>query len=268
MSHRLPEITFVIPARNEAVLVGRALAGVLAQQWDTAALEAIVVANDCSDDTAGEVRRFAAAHPELAVHLIELTEPGVANARNVGAREARAPLLLFVDADSWPTPFVAARAMAMWRSGTQVATFRNLADSRDLLDQSFFWIVELIMTVRRVRSFGYFIPRDLFLEHGGYDPAISLAETVEFFARLKAVGIAIGHTSTVIRTSPRRIRSGPLRIGWLTTFLQWTFASWGLGRRSSYGPVPVSARTGGREPLAPRASTLPDGDGQRLDTPG
>lgn len=257
-----PDVSVIIPARNEAAFIGRALASVVAQRWPADALEAIVVANGCTDATSGEVRRFAARHPEMAVRLIETEQPGVGNARNLGAVAAAAPILLFLDADARLTRYCVARAVSMSRSGVEVATYRFLADSNDLLDKSFFWLFELMMTVGRLRSFNFFCRRDLFLEHGGFDPAIKVAEVMDLFRRFRAGGVRVGHTSTVIRTSPRRIRAGPLRLGWLTTFARWFLAGLGIGRRARYAAIPGDGPAAGRDrtsPLAGRSRRPLDG---------
>ena len=233
-SPQTPDLTVVIPAHDEAPFITGALESVLGQRWTRDRIEVVVVANGCTDDTAGMVRSFSAAHPDLRVRLIELAEAGVGNARNAGARSARAPLLIFMDADARMTPYVVARAVKLDRSGVAAATYRMLADSRDLLDRGFFWYMELITVLRGVRTFNFYCRRDVFLAQGGFDPTIRVAEVIDLFKRFGEAGIGVEHVPTVILTSPRRIRKGPLRIGLLRTTVRWALASRCIGRSRRY----------------------------------
>lgn len=82
---RQPDVSIVIPARNEAATIEQALHSVLAQAWPLERLEVIVVDNGSSDPTAAAVRRFARLHPELLIRLLREPRLGVSRARNRGA---------------------------------------------------------------------------------------------------------------------------------------------------------------------------------------
>ncbi len=87
----------IIPAHNAASTIGRQLVA-LAEQAEAPAFEVIVVVNRCTDSTAVVARSFSDVVQELTV--VAADERGsAAYARNVGARSARAPVLLFCDAD-------------------------------------------------------------------------------------------------------------------------------------------------------------------------
>lgn len=71
----------IIPAKDEAEALPAALAA-LAAQVDTqghalpsGSYEVLVLANNCQDATAEVVRAFAAAHPEVVVHVVEISLP-------------------------------------------------------------------------------------------------------------------------------------------------------------------------------------------------
>src|SRR5829696_5509012 len=86
-------ISIVIPAHNEANVIGRCLASLL----DGAAegeLDVVVVCNGCTDATADVARR---AGP--AVRVIETDVPSKSNALNLGDRAARGFPRFYVDAD-------------------------------------------------------------------------------------------------------------------------------------------------------------------------
>ena len=99
-----PDLSVVIPARDEEAFVAIALASLVTQRLPLDQLEAGVVANGCLDRTADAVRAFAAQHPDLRLRLVELPTASVSAAKNRGAAEAGGRLVLFLDADSQVAP--------------------------------------------------------------------------------------------------------------------------------------------------------------------
>ena len=102
-----PEVTVVVPAYRAAATIGRTLSALRAQRG--APEFEVIVVDSSPDESTTEAARRALAEPEGAsrpehrvVHLAERAFPGAA--RNRGAAMARAPLLLFVDADAIPAP--------------------------------------------------------------------------------------------------------------------------------------------------------------------
>lgn len=77
----------VLPARNESALLPIALQAIAEQRHVPFEYEVIVLANNCSDDTAARARSFAANCRACAVHVVEVAWP--AELANVGrARRA------------------------------------------------------------------------------------------------------------------------------------------------------------------------------------
>ncbi|MBO86425.1 MAG: hypothetical protein CL927_13805 [Deltaproteobacteria bacterium] len=96
----VPRVSICIPARNEALNIGRCLRAVLAQRWPN--LEVIVVDDRSTDDTATVAR--AAAEGDERLRVIAGSEPpdgwsGKAWACTRAASEACGEILVFVDAD-------------------------------------------------------------------------------------------------------------------------------------------------------------------------
>lgn len=99
-----PRISAIIAARNAAGTVGPCLESVCSQAGAEA--EVIMVDDYSLDPTAAVAARFP-------IRLIALPEHrGVAAARNAGAAAARAPIVLFVDADVILAEGALARAVA------------------------------------------------------------------------------------------------------------------------------------------------------------
>ena len=74
-------VTIIVPVRNEARRLPRALRALATQRqrdgtrFDPTRFEIIVLANNCTDESAQVVRRFAARHPALALHVVEASFP-------------------------------------------------------------------------------------------------------------------------------------------------------------------------------------------------
>jgi glycosyltransferase involved in cell wall biosynthesis len=90
-----PSFSVIIPAHNEAELVGSAIQSVLRQSrpdW-----EAIVVDDGSTDGTAETVREYERRDPRIS--LVQQANAGLSAARNTGIEVARAPFLSFLDSD-------------------------------------------------------------------------------------------------------------------------------------------------------------------------
>lgn len=98
----IPCLSVIIPASNEADLIGRCLEAVLASTgFADLAVEVLVLANGCRDDTAQIARGYAGAASARGWHLevAELATAGKLNALNEGDRRARAAIRAYLDAD-------------------------------------------------------------------------------------------------------------------------------------------------------------------------
>ena len=95
----LPTVSFVIVTYNSADTIELCLASIAghtAQSYEVA-----VVDNSPTDETAGAVQRFAAAHPEVQLHLIRPKENvGFGRGCNLGARHSSGKYLFFLNPDT------------------------------------------------------------------------------------------------------------------------------------------------------------------------
>ena len=95
-----PEVTVIMPVRNEARFIEAALAGVLATT--APALEVLVVDGRSTDGTPDLVRRIATRDPR--VRLLDNPAQIVPTALNLAIREARGEIIVRLDAHAEVTP--------------------------------------------------------------------------------------------------------------------------------------------------------------------
>jgi cellulose synthase/poly-beta-1,6-N-acetylglucosamine synthase-like glycosyltransferase len=108
-----PSLTVIIPARNEAAIIGRTIEAHCRQDYPR--LQVVVVDDGSSDGTAGILDNLQRSCPCLEV--VRGQEPpegwlGKPNAQRVGLSRAKGDLLLFADADVLYAPGVHRRAVA------------------------------------------------------------------------------------------------------------------------------------------------------------
>jgi glycosyltransferase involved in cell wall biosynthesis len=87
-------ISFVIPAHNEARLIGATLRAIAAVAATLATSSEVVVVDDASSDATASIAR------EHGARVLTISARHIAAARNAGAAEARGQVLIFVDADT------------------------------------------------------------------------------------------------------------------------------------------------------------------------
>jgi cellulose synthase/poly-beta-1,6-N-acetylglucosamine synthase-like glycosyltransferase len=109
-----PAVTVAIPTYNEAKHIEEKLEDVYRQDYPRDRLEIIVVDSASTDGTAERARRWAAAHPDADVKVVE--EPqrrGKASALNTALAMARGEVFVITDADCrWPQKDALRRAVS------------------------------------------------------------------------------------------------------------------------------------------------------------
>jgi Glycosyltransferases involved in cell wall biogenesis len=104
-----PLVSVIVPAYRCETTIEQSVRSVLSGTTDK--IEVILI-NDASDDGTTAVLNALAA--DARVHIITLSENGgVANARNVGVREAKADLVAFLDSDDLWEPDKLARQLTL-----------------------------------------------------------------------------------------------------------------------------------------------------------
>lgn len=105
-------ISLIIPANNEAALIGDCLEALIASSGDIVA-QIVIVANGCSDDTAAvaEGYRSAVEGRGWPFEVLDLASGGKPGALNAGDDAARFPLRAYVDADVIVSPDLLAKVV-------------------------------------------------------------------------------------------------------------------------------------------------------------
>src|SRR5215813_2934425 len=203
-------ISVVIPAFNEERLLPATLASVRAaaaafeaRGWAT---ERIVCDNNSSDRTA-EIARSAGA--------TVVFEPvnQIARARNAGAARADGDWLVFVDADSRPSPELFAEAAAAIAKGRCIAGGCTVRLATRRLAVRFFVSVwnALSRTLGWAAGSFMFCEAAAFRQVGGFSQEIYAAEEIDLSRRLKRLARDQGRTVVILHrhaleTSDRKAR--------------------------------------------------------------
>ncbi|MBD2075735.1 glycosyltransferase family 2 protein [Phormidium sp. FACHB-592] len=98
-----PFTSVIIPTHNRVAALKRSLDALKAQSYPLQQIEVIVVADGCTDGTVEMLRSYEAP---FALQIVEQSGQGAATARNQGAAHAKGTLLLFLDDDIEPTPYL------------------------------------------------------------------------------------------------------------------------------------------------------------------
>ncbi len=203
-------ISVIIPAFNEEKLLPATLAAVQRAReaftdrgWRS---ELIVCDNNSTDATAAVAR---AAGAQVVFEPVNQ----ISRARNAGAGLATGDWLLFVDADSLPTPGLFADAADAIASGRVIGCGSTLR-----LDVPSWWYHALAQVwicwsrlARHMAGSFVCVETAAFRHLGGFSDKLFAAEELEFSGRLKALGHQQGRKVTILHrhpllTSGRKIR--------------------------------------------------------------
>ena len=208
---RIPSISCVMPAYNEAASLPDVLAPVLAALKALSPRVELVVVDDGSrDDTVAVMRRLCAAEP--ALRLVQLSRNfGKEAALTAGLAAARGEVVVLMDADGQHPPALLADMLRHWQGGADVvyAVRSTRADQSALhrrLVAAFYGIVNWRSRVR--------IPRDAgdyrLLDRRVVDALLALPERHRF---MKGLYAWVGFPSAALDYEPLPRHAGESRYG-------------------------------------------------------
>jgi hypothetical protein len=127
-----PRVTVLVPAHDEGTGVRATIASLLALDWPRDALDVVVVADNCSDDTAAQ----AAAAGARVLERCDPRRPGKGRAlawalERLGADGPPPEAVVIVDADCTTSPNLLRAFAARWREGARAVQSRYLVANAD-----------------------------------------------------------------------------------------------------------------------------------------
>jgi len=189
-----PALSVVIPSFDQAPFVAAAVESALAAV--AVELEVVIVDDRSTDESAGIVRALLEAHDNRAVKLVvHGANEGLAAARNRGFLEARAPLVLLLDADDELLPHGPAALIAALHADPAAAfaygyLARTGLEREDLLGTAP-WDPSLFRAGNYVPVTGSLVRRSAWELVGGYSAEGLLElgwEDMDFWLRIAAAG--------------------------------------------------------------------------------
>lgn len=250
-----PALSVIIPTYNRCASLHATLRGLAAQTlapspYPSSRFEVLVISDGSTDGTAALCAALAAA-PDLpyALRYFARDHGGPAAARNLGVREARAPLLLFLDDDVVPDAGLVAEHLRLLRAEPGAAVIGPLLVPPGARLQP--WVrwegVRLAEQYASMRA-GRWAPtpsqfytgnasvaRAAVLAAGGFDERFPRAEDVELAYRLRDRGL--------------RFVFAPEARGWhyaRRAYRSWLHTPWLYGEADAAMSVGMSV-SGGRE---------------------
>jgi glycosyltransferase involved in cell wall biosynthesis len=199
-------ISFIIPAYNEALLLGATLDAVHASARAVGEDYEIIVVDDASSDDTGLIAQRHDAR------LVTVSHRQIAATRNSGARAAIGDLLIFVDADTRVNEAVVRAAVDALRCGAvgggAAVEFEGAVPlyARLLLPV----LVRLFRATRWAAGCFVFCTRAAFVAVGGFDEAFYCAEELVLSRALKRRGRFVVLRQAV-KTSGRKLRTHSVR---------------------------------------------------------
>ena len=199
-------ISFIVPAYNEALLLGATLDALhLAARAVGEDYEIVVVDDASTDETAQVAERHR-------VRLVSVAHRQIAATRNSGARAAHGELLIFVDADTIVNEAVVRAAVDALRAGA-VGGGAAVAFEGDVPLYGRLLLPVLVRLFRATRwAAGCFVfcTRAAFEAVGGFDEAFYCAEELVLSRALKRQGRFVVLRQAVT-TSGRKLRTHSVR---------------------------------------------------------
>lgn len=263
------EVCVIVPVRNEAESLESTLMA-LADQIDLAGsplnpnlYEIILLANNCSDDSAVIARRFAAGHPTLTLHIVERTLPPaeayIGRVRQILMDEAyhrlmtlgrKRSVIASTDGDTQVAPTWIAATLDEIANGADAVGGRIVTDrvSRAALDPYTracflrevgycFLVAELEtyldpdpfdVSPRHYQHYGasLAVTAQMYKQAGGMQP-VRTSEDVAFYHALVRVNARFRHSPRVRVTTSAR-QTGRAHIGLANQLNEWA----AMGRKS------------------------------------
>ena len=200
----LPDISLMIPAHNESIVITHTLEALLRSNYPAEKLEILVINDGSTDDTAQQVEAVARRDGRVRLFNVpaEFAARGKSAALNRGLSECRHGIIGIFDADNLPEPdsilHLARQLVADSSLGAVIGKFRCVNKKKNLLTHfinleslAFQWIIQAgrwsMLRMSTLPGTNYLIRRSLLEELGGWDEQ-ALTEDAEMSIRIYQAG--------------------------------------------------------------------------------
>ncbi len=198
------EISVIIPALNEEKYLFNAIDGLKKQTFKD--FEVIIADGGSKDRT----REIAKRYWKVVIEK----RKGIAAGRNAGARIADGEILVFLDADTKPSPSLLSAYSKAFTKGIVAATGPILPMEKNLSNRiKIGYRVVSILFVKLSIIFGrpsivgsnFAVRRDTFQKVHGFNPALKTYEDWDLSNKLKEYGKIVYIDDALVYTSARRV---------------------------------------------------------------
>jgi cellulose synthase/poly-beta-1,6-N-acetylglucosamine synthase-like glycosyltransferase len=204
---KLPPVSILIPAHNEALVIQQTLSSILASNYPPDLLEVIIVNDASTDHTASIVQKMANQDPRIRLLNIPSGKGGKGKsaALNAAFRMASHEVIAVYDADNQPEPD-ALRCLSEQlvndpKLGAVIGKFRAINKAENLLlrclnieSLSFQWIVQagrwMLLKVCTLPGTNFLIRKSILEQLNGWDE-LALTEDAELTVRVYEAGHVI-----------------------------------------------------------------------------
>lgn len=193
----MPEISVVVPVRDGASSLPRLLESLMAQDLDEGRYEVIVVDNASRDGSGG----LAASR---GARVVAERVPNRSRARNAGAREARADLLAFIDADctaskQWLSAMLACRGSSPLVAGPVEIETHTPPNAIERFERFWRFDQESWVSQGWAATANLMAERSAFEAIDGFDTEYPhIGEDVDFCIRAGRAGLSLGFCQSAL----------------------------------------------------------------------
>jgi cellulose synthase/poly-beta-1,6-N-acetylglucosamine synthase-like glycosyltransferase len=134
-----PSCTIMIPAHNEAKVIGKTIEAMLKLEYPEDNLTIMVINDGSRDDTATIVQQLASSNPQVVLFTVPPGEGGKGKSRalNLGLKQVRSEIIAIYDADNTPDPkalhYLVAQLVTHKELGAVIGKFRTVNKNATLL---------------------------------------------------------------------------------------------------------------------------------------
>ena len=201
-------ISFIVPAHNEELWIGKCLASIRTTMEKLAEPYEVIVVDDASTDSTPRI----AEH--MGVRTLRVEHRKISAVRNAGARAARGEVFFFVDADTQVNERAVGAALGALRTGAAGGACVFEFDAPEPLWGRIIhrFAVAMGRLIRLAGGCFLFCTRQAYAATGGFSENLYAGEDIAFVQALKKVGRFVVPKPTVVSSGRKLSVVGPWEV--------------------------------------------------------